>query len=191
MRSRLSQLFPVLLVLGLALATLWLERLVQLSPVPRKDATRHEPDFIVEEFTLTRMSPRGKPETALTAPKMLHFPDDQSTLLEQPRYQQHSEDRPALRVVGDKGSVSKDGEIVRVEGNVVVTREGEKGRPELQMTTSSLEIDPKNEIARTNEAVTITEGESVLRGIGMFVNGKTREFELHSRVQGTYPPQKR
>lgn len=188
MRSRISQLFPVLLVLGLALATFWLERLVQLPPVPRKDATRHEPDFIVEEFTLTRMSPRGKPETSLTAPKMLHFPDDQSTLLERPRYQQFSEDRPPLQVIGDKGRVSKDGEIVNVEGNVVVTRQGEKGRPPLEMTTNSLEIDPKSETARTHEAVTITEGETVLRGIGMVVNGKTREFELQSRVQGTFPP---
>lgn len=190
MRSRISQLFPVLLVLGLALATFWLERLVQLPPVPRKDATRHEPDFIVEDFTLTRMSPRGKPETSLTAPKMLHFPDDQSTLLERPRYRQHAEDRPALEVVGDKGTVSKDGEIVQVDGNVVVTREGEKGRPPMQMATTSLEIDPKSEIARTNDAVTITEGDTVLRGIGMVVNGKTREFELHSRVQGTFPPKR-
>jgi lipopolysaccharide export system protein LptC len=190
MRARASQLFPVLLALALALATLWLDRLVQLSPSPLKDKLRHDPDFIVENFTLTRMSPRGKPESSLTAPKMLHYPDDESTDLEHPRYLQHSDDRPTVEIVGDRGKVSKDGETVHVEGNVVVTRAGANGGPPLQVRTTVLEIDPKNEIARTDAPVTITEGDAVLRGVGMVVNGKTRELELKNRVQGTYPPKR-
>jgi lipopolysaccharide export system protein LptC len=188
MRSRAGQIFPVLLMLGLALGTLWLERLVQLPPIASKGDLRHDPDFIVEHFTLTRMNALGHPESSLTAPKMLHYPDDETTVLERPRYRQHPTDKPTIEIVADRGTVSKDGEVVWLEGNVVVTRAPAKERAAMQMTTTALEIELKTEIARTDEPVLITEEQSTLRGVGMVVNGKSREFELKSRVQGSFPP---
>ena len=146
MKLRFAQIFPVILMLALALGTLWLDRLVQLPPLPSKDKLRHDPDFIVERFTVTQMSATGHPETSLTAPKMLHYPDDESTVLEYPRYLQRSVGQPAVEIVGNKGIVSKDGDLVRVEGNVIVTRAGYGERPPMVVETSILDIEPNTHI---------------------------------------------
>ncbi len=191
MKPRFGQVFPLILMLGLALTTFWLDRLVQLPPVPGKDKLRHDPDFIVEGFTVTQMNAAGLPENSLSAPKMLHYPDDESTVLEYPRYLQRSVGQPAVEIVGDKGIVSKEGDLVRVEGNVVVTRAGYAERPPMIVETSILDIEPNTHVARTDEAVVITEGGSQLRGVGMIVNSKSRELELKSRVHGILPVTKR
>lgn len=186
MNARTSQLFPVLLMLGLALGTLWLERLVQLPAPNNRDALRHDPDFLVYHFTLTRINQAGRADSSLTATKMLHYPDDESTQVEQPRVVQQRENAPPVNVTAERGTLTKDGEEIHVAGNVVITRAPTDGRPELRVDTSYLEIRPGPETAHTPEAVTITQGSSTLYGVGMDVNNKTREFALHSLVKGSF-----
>ena len=189
MRIRVSQLFPVLLMLGVALATFWLEQLVQLPPVALTDRARHDPDFVIENFTVTRMNATGIPVSSLTADKMLHYPDDESTDLEGPRFTQTNPDQPPVAATALRGSVSKDGETVVMRDNVIVIRGGVGNRPPSKMETTELIVKPESEIARTDAKVVITEGTSRLEGTGMQVNSKTREFELHSRVRATYLPE--
>ena len=51
----------------------------------RDGSTRHDPDFIVEGFSAVQMNPDGTRRYALSAKRMVHYPDDNSTLLEAPR----------------------------------------------------------------------------------------------------------
>jgi lipopolysaccharide export system protein LptC len=188
-RLRLTHLFPLILMLGLALATFWLEQLVQDSLPPKNGPATHEPDFIVENFTIQRMNADGHLQSALAGRQMVHFADDESTELDLPRFEQRNPDRPPIEVVAKRGKITKDGETVYMEEDVVVTRAGSGDRGPMQMLTSILEVKPKDETARTDAAVVITEGTMRLEGVGMEVNAKTRDFELLSRVRGTYLPE--
>jgi lipopolysaccharide export system protein LptC len=186
MKSRASHLFPVLLMLGLALLTVWLERLVQL-PANQKDASlRHDPDFIVSNFTLVRMNPEGRPDSSLFAVKMVHFPDTETTELERPVFDQRSDTQPPIHIVSDRGTVTKDGDQVHLFDNVVVTRAAVDGRAELRLDTTFLEVRPNEKTARTDAPVVLVEGTSRLTGVGMDVNNTTREFRLHAQVRGAY-----
>jgi lipopolysaccharide export system protein LptC len=117
---------------------------------------------------------------------MTHYPDDETTELEEPRLVQYREGGPPVRISAERGTVAKDGEEVRLYGNVVVVREGTRGRPPLQMETTFLQVFPKQDIARTPEAVVISEGASRLTGVGMDYNTKTRQLELKAKVSGTF-----
>lgn len=187
MKARAATLFPVLLMGVLAGLTLWLDRIVQLSEAPARRAPTHDPDFIVDRFTVTRMSPEGRPVSKLTAEKMLHYPDDETTELIEPRFEQRSADAPPLHVRADRGGVSKDGERVELRGDVVVVREPSRDREALRVDTTYLEIFPKEEIARTQEPVTIKQGAARLDGVGMEVLNKSREFSLNAKVRGNFP----
>jgi lipopolysaccharide export system protein LptC len=187
-KTRAATYFPVLLMAALAGVTFWLDRIVQLSEPSTPSAQRHDPDFKVEDFTITRMSPEGRPASLLSAREMVHFPDDQTTELEAPRFEQRSPDGPTVRVRADRGTVSKDGEQVNVRDNVVVVRDGNGSRSPLRVETSTLEILPKEEVVRTNAPVRITEGEARLEGTGMEVRNDSREFRLDSRVRAQFAP---
>jgi lipopolysaccharide export system protein LptC len=185
MRARANTLFTLGLAAGLAMLTLWLERAVNAPADGRPDTSRHSPDFIVERFTATTLDQSGRPDSKLVASRMLHYPDDDTTELEEPRLLQLPRDGPPVRITAERGTVTKDGEEVRLYGNVVVIREASDARAELRMETTYLQVFPKEERAVTPEAVLITEGRSRLAGVGMEYHNKSRRFTLKARVTAT------
>jgi len=186
-RSRANTFLSLGLAAGLAALTFWLERAAQPPAGAKDGASRHEPDFIVERVVATALDKTGKPESELTARKMTHFPDDQTTELEEPRLVQLREHGPPLRIRAERGTVTKNGEEVRLYGDVRIVREASGTRPELRVETAYLQVFPKKDIARTPEPVVITQGGSRLTGVGMEYNHKTRAIDLNGRVNGTFP----
>ena len=185
MRARANTLFSLALVAGLAMLTLWLERAVQEPGGSRPDLTQHDPDFIVERFTATKLDETGRPESTLTAERMVHYPDDATTELEDPLLVQLPERGPPVRISAERGTVMKDGEEVRLYGNVVITRDATESRPELKVETTYLQVFPNEDLARTPEAVVITEGRSRLSGVGMEFDNRARTLVLRARVSAT------
>lgn len=189
-RDRASGLFPLLLLLVLAAGSLWLERAVQAPERDNSGRTRHDPDFIAEDFSVTKMSATGKPEYSLSAARMLHYPDDGSTEVVEPRVAQRHENAAPIVIRADRGLISRDGEEASFFGDVVVVREAGRGRSELRMLTEYLQIVPARDLARTDRPVIITEGRSRLAGVGMELNNKTRQFSLLSQVRGSFDAEK-
>jgi lipopolysaccharide export system protein LptC len=185
-QGRASSLFPLLLILALAAASLWLERAVQ---APERDNTgkmRHDPDFVAEEFGITKIGATGKPEYTLSAERMLHYPDDESTNIVAPRLMQRPGDATPIDIRADRGLISRNGEEASFYDNVVVLRKAGAGRSELRVQTEYLQIIPDRDLALTDKPVIITEGRSRLSGVGMEFNNRTRQFALQSQVRGTF-----
>jgi lipopolysaccharide export system protein LptC len=189
-RDRAFSLFPLLLMLTLAAASFWLERAVQAPEHDKSGKLRHDPDFIADDFGITKMDASGKPEYILSAAHMLHYPDNDSTDIVTPRLVQRHDNDAAIVIQADRGTVSKNGEEASFYGSVVVVREAALGRSELRVQTEYLQIVPDRDLARTDKPVIITEGDSRLSGVGMEFNNKTRQFALLSQVRGTIDARK-
>jgi lipopolysaccharide export system protein LptC len=180
-KPRSGRLFPVVLMLFLALISFWLERVVQLGDLNPKPK-RHEPDYTVDDFVMTQTNKEGAADTTLTADRMVHFADDETTELESPRLVQNKKDNPPVEIVARTGKIDRDGNVVQLIDDVVATRGEWANRPMMRMMTRFLEVHIPEEIGTTPEKVHITQGESTLDGIGMIFRNKTREFELHAQV---------
>jgi lipopolysaccharide export system protein LptC len=185
-RDRASSLFPLLLILALAAASLWLERAVQAPERDNSGKTRHDPDFIAEDFGITKMDTSGKPEYILSAERMQHYPDDDSTSVVAPHLVQRHDDANPVVIRADRGLIVNKGEEARFYGSVVVVREAGRGQSELRVQTEYLQVVPELDLARTDQPVIITEGRSWLSGVGMEFNNRTRQFALQSQVRGTF-----
>lgn len=185
-RDRASHLFPLLLILVLAAGSFWLARAVQAPERDTSGKSRHDPDFIAEDFGVTKLGATGKPEYSLSATRMLHYPDDESTDIVAPLLVQRRDNAPPVVIRADHGRISRNGEEATFFGDVVMLREAGAGRSELRLRTEYLQIVPDRDLARTDRAVTITEGRSILSGVGMQFNNKTRQFTLLSQVRGTF-----
>jgi len=185
-QARASNLFPLLLMLALAAGSLWLERAVQAPERDNSGKTRHDPDFVAEEFGITKIGANGKPEYVLSAERMLHYPDDESTHITVPRLVQSLENANPVVIRADRGMITKNGAEANFLGNVVVVREAGRGKNELRVQTEYLQIFPDDDVARTDQPVTITEGRSRLSAVGLEFNNKTRQFALQSQVRGTF-----
>ena len=185
-RNRVSSLFPLLLMVALAAGSFWLERAVQAPQSDKSGRLRHDPDFIAEDFDITKLNAAGKPEYVLFAKRMLHYPDDDSTEIVAPRLVQHQDSASPITIHSDRGLLSSRGEEAKLYGNVVVVREASKGQSEMRVQTEYLQVFPDRDVAYTDKPVVISQDNSRLSGVGMEFNNKTRQFALLSQVRGTF-----
>ena len=139
MKFSTTRLFPLALMLSLALLTFYLDRMVREDEIAPKKR-RHDPDYIVTDFTTTTYDREGRPLTLLSATRMLHYPDDDTTELHAPRMLQTRPAEPRMSVTAERGTVSADGEEIFLYDNVVLVREADGERPEARLTTSFLHV---------------------------------------------------
>jgi len=190
MNLRVSNLLPLLLMFFLAALTVWLRIAVETQGSGGADHVRHDPDAIADKVQVTRLNEGGVPQDVLTAARMIHFADNSATELEAPRMQTRSEDME-VTITSERGTVTRGGEEAYFHDNVLLVRAATPEREELRMRTDYLHVLAEQHIARTDRPVTITEGLSVLSGIGMEFDDRTHRFALHSRVRGTFDQAKK
>ena len=75
----------------LAALTFWLDRIVQPPAGPRAVPANHDPDYIVDGLSAVRMDQQGRVKHTLRAQKMTHYPDDDMTVLVEPKFVTYAE----------------------------------------------------------------------------------------------------
>ena len=191
MRLSTTRMFPLLLMLSLAGLTFWLERMVREEEGAHPSQRRHDPDYVVDNLTHMRFDVQGKVESTLTAAKMLHYPDDDSTELLAPRVVRSKPNEPRITLSAERGTLSQDGEEVFLYGNVLLVRDAGPERGEARMRTSFMHVVQGRSIVRTDRDVLVTEENRVLSGRGMEYHNDTKELFLRENVRGRFEPSKK
>lgn len=186
MKDRLSIWFPVGLVFLLALLTFWLDRMVQPAGSKKDGGGRHDPDYWVENFTATRMGTDGVPRHVLTAAKMTHYPDNDSTDLVRPRLTDVPLNMPPIHSQAQAGKVSSNGEQVWLTGEVKVIREAGNGQSELTVTTDYLHVIPDKSFVQTDRKIVMHNASTDVSAVGMELDGKAHVIKFLSRVKGQH-----
>jgi lipopolysaccharide export system protein LptC len=191
MKTRVTNLLPIALMLFLAALTLWLQYAVLEGSGAQSRPAAHEPDAIVENFTVQRLDDAGKVQYTFSAPRMSHFADDGSGEVLYPRVVQMTKTGSSLVATANRGTVSRQGEEAFLYGNVQVLREATPQTPEFHARTEFLHVLAEKGILQTDHAVTITEGRSILSGVGLVINKDRQFFTLQSQVRGVFDVPKR
>ena len=185
MRFSTTRLFPLGLMLALALLTFYLERTVREEDAPPA-LRRHDPDYIVAKFTTTTYNRDGDAETVMSAERMVHYPDDDTTEIFGPRVVQTKPNQPRYTVRAERGQLSRDGDEVFLFGTVVLVRVASEHGPEARMDTEFLHVLRERSLVRTDREVRIVEGARLLSGRGMEYNNESRELLLRHDVQAQF-----
>ena len=191
MRERLIRLSPLILLALLAALTFWLDRKVQPTVRGPDGSSRHDPDFIIEGFAAVQMNPDGTRRYALSANRMIHYPDDNSTELEAPRLTYYDYERAPVTVRSDTANASQGGDDVYFHGDVQVIRSAYDNNPELGLFTSYLHVVPDKDFAQTDKPVRLVEGKSTATSVGLEFDNRTRQIRLLSEVKANYAIPKR
>lgn len=190
MGERFSNLFPLALMVVLAALTYWLDQVVQSPATAPNPLLRHDPDYFVDKMLATRMDVNGRIKNTLYAAKLVHYPDDDTTHMELPRFISHAKVAP-LTITSKKGLVSSNGENVYFQDAVRVVRAPYGERSEMVLNTEYLHVLPDDNVAKTDRAVTITDATMAVNAVGMEMNSETRVILFNARVKGVYYDAKR
>jgi lipopolysaccharide export system protein LptC len=187
MRFSTTRLFPLGLMLALALLTFYLERTVR-EEQPAPAVRRHDPDYIVNHFTTTTYDRGGRVESVMSAERMVHYPDDDTTEMFAPRVLQSRRHEPTYTVRAERGQLSPDGDEIFLWGDVQLVRGASAAGPETRMSTEFLHILRERSLVRTDRPVKIVEGTRSLSGRGMEYDNLSRELVLRNDVVAVFGP---
>ena len=193
-RRSIGAVLPLAILLLLALLTVWLDRTAELG-TPRPPApVLHEPDYVVDKFVLKRLSDTGEARYVLSSARMTHYPDDDTSHLEQPRLVQRQGGASETQVSAVRGVVSANGREIKLFDNVELFKAGAGNTGgaagDVRVRTAYLRVLPDDDKADTPERVVIEQGRAVLSGTGMTFDNRYRKIELQSAVSGTFERKK-
>jgi lipopolysaccharide export system protein LptC len=182
-----------LIVLGFAVVmvvTDWIQELATPDAKPPVTEAR-APDSVLEDYRITLHAEDGQPRYHLAGPRLSHFPDDDSNLLDQPRLTVYaSAHDPAWTVDAESGLLAAGADELLLNGPVTLERLPGPDRPPMRIDTSDLRIEPDNDLAETTQPVRITGEDYVVDAVGararLYDQGSL--VELHSQVRGRHDP---
>lgn len=185
-QDRLIAWSPVILLLLLALLTWWLDARVRLPDSQADASAEKDPEFYVEGFMAVRMNPDGSRRYELAGTRLTHYSNERGSLLESPSLLYYDYERAPVKVSSDTAEVEGGGKNVYFRGNVTIARPAFGVNAPLGIATDYLHVIPEEEIAKTDLPVTMTEGNSTARSVGLEFDNKVRKIRLLSNVQIHY-----
>jgi lipopolysaccharide export system protein LptC len=187
MLGRSTIFFPLVLAIALAIITFWINLTVEQQGPKIDGSNRHDPDYTMNNFITTQTDVTGKLRYVLAAAEMVHYPDDDSTVLQRPRFTQYTADKPYTQIEGLRAYVSSNGEEIELVDNVKVVRQAFEGKGEMQVLTEKLLILPNKDLVKTDSPVVITQApKTVIHATGMVYDKKKQTLTLNKRVKAHY-----
>lgn len=181
--------FPVVLALVLALMAYWLAVVSSPQDEDMSGRFRHDPDVISTDFYVRSFGPRGEPKDTLTGTGSEHYPDDESTMILNPKLiHVNGSGVPATTVTADKAFLNSDQSEINLVGNVVGRRPAYGDRPSAAFYTSQIMIYADEERAETQQRVKVYQGKDWMAGTGFDMDNVTQVYNFHSNVEGRLYP---
>jgi lipopolysaccharide export system protein LptC len=177
----LQRLYPLIALAVLAAATVWLERATRSDGERAATGLRHEPDLMIQTFTLRRYDKTGAEQYELTGSRLVHFPDDDSSVIAGPELVFAGEGRP-LTVRGNQGTVFEQGQKVFLEGDVQAERAADARHAAMSFRSPTLTLWPEDERAETRSPLVLTQGRTVIHAQALEAQNLIGELKLAGGV---------
>lgn len=177
------QLFLTALLGGIGTAAWWWLDTQPPGPKPARSVERR-PDYVVEQIRATQMDETGRVHQYLEAKELRHYPNDESSELEQPTLTLFADTGPPWHARAATGWVSQDAEELRLRGQVVVQRDASATSRPVRIETEALLVRPRQEYAETDLPVRIASGADWVRSEGLRAwLGESLRLELAGRAR--------
>lgn len=181
----MKRTISLIIISALALLSWWFQDIWKEAPIIQQQKDEHFPDYFMENFTLTSMDINGKPDYILRAVKMLHFADDNSSELEQPRIQFLNE-KGDWTITAEHALILEDSNLIQLKHNVQLSRNASPQQTPLLIDTDFLSINTETQIAETESLAQVTSKGLSMTSKGLVYDSQNGILKLVSEVKGVY-----
>ncbi len=151
------------------------------------------PYAVIEEARSQHFDPEGRLSYEFVATTLRHFRLDLArvsegdfTSLEAPQLTFHAGDSPWF-ATADQGELSERGTLLKLWPNVRIWQADDPAGV-TELTTSNLEIRPREKVISTKADVVITTAQGKIEAKGMTVDLTNKRIQLLNRVRGYHEP---
>ena len=163
----------------------------QLRPQPKPAGPlAARSDYILENFELTSLNERGEEAFSVAAPHLERDPGGKSLTILKPQFSFPDRKEGRWVATSDQAWVADKGVEVRLNENVLFTGPPAPSGERTRFATAHLQIFPKQDLALSEDSVTVTRADSILRGDGLRADMKAHRIQLLANVKGRYAPRR-
>ncbi len=193
MNENIRRRYPALLVLAfgslLAALSFWaLELALRGDDEAQPQAAGTDPDYVIEDFSYTRLAPNGKAQYLITGEKLVHYPADDSSVIERPMVRSFSTKNSPMTLQAQRARITKQQREMHFYDGVRLERPQARGTDALVLESQYMVALLDEDLVKTDQPVVAHLGESRLSGTGMVADNNKRQLTLKSKVTGFYEP---
>ena len=156
------------------------------APPPPVNPARS--DYILENFELTSLDTEGKESFSVAAPRLERDPQGKSLTLQLPKFSFPDKDGGRWQATSNTAWVAEKGVEVRLIDRVELVGPPTPSGDRTRFSTARLQIFPKQDLALSEDRVTISRADSILRGTGLRADMRSKHIQLLDDVKGRYAP---
>ncbi|WP_242404688.1 LPS export ABC transporter periplasmic protein LptC [Janthinobacterium agaricidamnosum] len=152
----------------------------------------NEPDYVVTNFSLVRMTPAGQPSYIVSGTRLTHYPLDDASEIDKPFVRKLSDSQqPPLDTHAERARIDQGNSRVQLFENVLIQRDASPTAKNLTLKTQQLTVFPDTDKMETALPVDMVLGTSHLTGVGMKADNAASQVEILHQLKIDYPPVRR
>ena len=196
MDQRRLILLGTLLLAVIAAGIHWYDSTATISQAQPESARQWAPESIVSGFAQTTFSESGVRHYELRADRVTHYSRQSAAEMVKPDIMFYRDNTATGAVVSDttdwqasaaNGVIHDDGETLTLKGDVKVVKPL-RNADTLNFLTESLMIKPDQEVATTDDPVTVKQAQHVTTAVGLNIDIAAGRVQLLSQVKSQYVP---
>lgn len=185
MTSSQNRVYFVLFLL--VISSWFLADLFEPKEVVKAPVVDHSPDYFSQGYYKKEMDKEGLLKNELTADKMIHYSDDETTHLEKPVMTLHSADVPPWVIKSETAILEADGDHLQLMGKVNISREGTENLRPFVLNSSKMRVKLSTSYAETEQWAEIIDAQNTTQGIGLEITfTEPVRINFLSKVKGRY-----
>ena len=193
---RLFDLFtaylPLVMMAVLAAGTWWLVRNApSFEPPPPAPPPRHEPDYVMTNFTVQRFAPDGSMRTQIEGDTLRHYPDDDTLEIDTARIRTVADNGVVTLASARRAIANGDGSEVQLLGDARVIRPASGKEEEVEFRSEFLHAFRNGETVQSHLPVVMTQGSTHMQAQGLFYDNLARIVDLKGRTTASFAPRRK
>jgi lipopolysaccharide export system protein LptC len=183
----INQLTPTLLLLLAAAFSSWLVFNSLTAPLDRVEPPQNPDAYVFKVNALKMNAVSGKPQDQLFSPQMIHYPLGDTVALTLPHLIVfNDDDQQPWHIYANQGQTHKGIDTIQLWDHVQLKQAAGPANQSLLITTSEINIFPKQQYAATQQAVTLWQPGGNAHATGLRAWQKTGVIDLLSSAHGQY-----
>ncbi|MDR3490752.1 MAG: LPS export ABC transporter periplasmic protein LptC [Gammaproteobacteria bacterium] len=145
-------------------------------------------DGYMQDVTAILLNKEGMAALKLVTPKMIHYPQDDTTDIQTPRVTFFRKSPQPWFIDADFAKSTHGINEILFWSHVDIHHPSDIENPKTTLQTESLTIYPEQQIAKTDLPVTFIQPDTIVHGVGMLADLNLGTIQLLSKTQGEYGP---
>ena len=175
----------IIAMVVLTAVSFWISRSQQKEPPEPVAGLDPKLNYVLRDFELQFFDENGQPTINLRAPVLRNDPDLQLGTIEHP-VMRLNQAEVVWDLTADTATVTADKEHVQLLGQVHVERYEPASGSRVKLDTREVQIEVTPQTARSNQAVSMSDGFNQVNAIGLELDMKASTFSLNKQVRATY-----